>query len=214
MYILQSKSEADRYLSKDNVGKFTITIRPEKATKFPDAGKAWKALSTQMSKKKRGDWKVSEYITDAEKKQSKTAFRIDLPPRAGDDETFDWEKVQKNITESFSEIIAYKEKLRLRLEAVEAELCDCEHACEFFKCDAAHGYKLYAMIRERRIRRRYLKDELRRANAVLDMSYTDIAGGGIESSFREIESQIYTPRVLTELFGDALLTDTKERRKL
>lgn len=89
-----------------------------------------------------------------------------------------------------------------RLNQVGAELCDCEHACEFFKYDVVRGYKLYAMIRERRIKRRHYKNELRRINSILEMSYFDIVSGGIETSFKEIDEQTYEPRVLTELFDD------------
>lgn len=146
--------------------------------------------------------------TKVEPKNQKR-FRTDVYDTSPiSDEEFDWEKVRQNITESFSEIIAYKEKLSSQLNHIEAELCDCEHACEFFKCDAAHGYKLYAMIRERRIKRRFLKDELWKANSVLGMSYSDIANGGIESAFKEIGEQTYEPRVLKELFSDALQTAT------
>ena len=58
------------------------------------------------------------------------------------------------------------------------------------------------MIRERRIERRSLKNELWKANAVLGMSYSDIANGKIESAFAEIEQQSYEPRILKELSED------------
>ncbi|MBR4023454.1 MAG: hypothetical protein IKI94_12850 [Ruminococcus sp.] len=215
-FIIASVSAQDRFVCYEGGGKMSVTNKPEKAAKFPDAAKAWRILTTQMSKKKRDGWKVISYepkqnIKEEPKTEPKPQkrFRTDVYNSSPiSEEEFDWEKVRQNITESFSEIIAYKEKLSSQLNHIEAELCDCEHACEFFKCDAAHGYKLYAMIRERRIKRRFLKDELWKANSVLGMSYSDIANGGIENAFKEISEQAYEPRVLKELFSDALQTAT------
>lgn len=210
-FIIASVSDADKFIQYDKLGKMCITNRREKAARFSDSGKAWRVLTTQMSKKKRDGWKVIAYEVSPPQQVEKQAdvqrFRANIDTTKVSDENFDWEKVKKNIAESFAEIIAYKSRLSAKLNQIEAELCDCEHACEFFKCDAAHGYKLYAMIRERRIKRRHYKDELWRANSVLEMSYTDIANGGIENVFKEIGEQTYEPRVLKELFSDALQKD-------
>lgn len=210
-FIIASVSDADKFVQYDKLGKMCITNRREKAARFSDSGKAWRVLTTQMSKKKRDGWKVIAYEVSppqqAEKQADVQRFRANIDTTKVSDENFDWEKVKKNIAESFAEIIAYKSRLSAKLNQIEAELCDCEHACEFFKCDAAHGYKLYAMIRERRIKRRHYKDELWRANSVLEMSYTDIANGGIENVFKEIGEQTYEPRVLKELFSDTLQKD-------
>ena len=208
-FIIASISDQDRYIQYDKLGRMCVTNRREKAARFTDSGKAWRILTTQMSKKKRDGWKVVAYVDDTEKqnttKESTTQrYRADVYNKSISDEQFNWEKVRCDITTSFSDIIAYKERLVEKLNQIEAELCDCEHACEFFKCDASHGYKLYAMIRERRIKRRFYKDELWRANAVLNMSYADIASGGIENAFKEINEQAYEPRVLKELFSDVL----------
>lgn len=211
--IASISAEQDRFICYDKLGKMSVTNRKEKAAKFQDSGKAWRILTTQMPKKKRDGWKVVAYEPDEAPKpveQTPQRYRASIDTTSVSDENFDWDKVRQNITESFSEIIAYKDRLSSKLSQVEAELCDCEHACEFFKCDAAHGYKLYAMIRERRIKRRYLKNELWKASSVLGMSYSDIANGGIENAFKEISKQAYEPRVLKELFSDVLQPITSD----
>lgn len=208
-FIIASVSDADRFIQRDKLGKLSVTNRQEKATRFSDSGKAWRVLTTQIPKKKRDGWKVIAYESKSAKNEkasinSSERYRVNIDSSLVPDKDFDWEKVRCNITKSFSDIIAYKERLSAKLTKIEAELCDCEHACEFFKCDAAHGYKLYAMIRERRIKRRHYKDELWKVNSVLGMSYTDIANGGIENAFKTISEQAYEPRVLKELFADDL----------
>lgn len=181
----------------------TASTNQSNAAKFKDASKAWRVLISQVPKKKRDGWQITEFISTKKQKESER-IKVDLQPPQSVDEGFDWNKVKDDIENSFSKIISYKERLNTSLNRVEEELCDCEHACEFFKCDAAKGYKLYSMIRERRIERRFLKNELWRANAVLGMSYSDIANGEIESAFAEIEQQSYEPRILKELFEENL----------
>lgn len=149
-FIIKSVSNEERYICYDRLGKMSITNKPEKAARFPDAGKAWNVLTNQMPKRKRDGWKVVSYEkSEVPKKQEALSkessqtqrFRVAIDTSIVNDEGFDWDKVKKNISESFSEIIAYKNKLLSDLTQIEAELCDCEHYCEFFRCDAAHGYK-------------------------------------------------------------------------
>lgn len=200
-FIIASVSSDERYICHDKQGKMSITNRKEKATKYPDAGKAWRVLQTQMPKKRRDGWKV--IVLKSEEVEIETQrYRANIDTSSVSQESFDWDNVRNDITESFKEIVAYRERLLKQLSRVEDELCDCEHACEFFKCDASRGYKLYRMIRERRIKRRFLKDELMKSRAVLNMSYTEIVNGGIDDKFKEIGEQSYKPRVLTELFSD------------
>lgn len=206
-FIIASVSSYDeRYICHDKLGKMSITNRKEKATKYSDAGKAWRILQTQMPKKRRDGWKVIALEVEEDKKEPQR-YRANLDTSSISFENFDWDKVRHNITESFKEITEYRERLQEQLNKVEDELCDCEHACEFFKFDASSGYKLYRMIRERRIKRRFLKDELWKSKAVLGMSYTEIVNGGIESKFKEIDEQSYEPRVLKELFSENTQND-------
>ena len=217
--IASVSSDQDRFICYDKLGKMSVTNRREKAAKFSNAGKAWRVIVTQMPKKKRDGWKVIPY-DEEEKTTDKTKevediedtpkrFKATLDTSTLLEEEFDWDRVRQNITGSFADVIAYKEHLTSKLNQIEAELCDCEHACEFFKCDVVHGYKLYAMIRERRIKRRYYKDELWKVSSVLGMSYSDIANGSIDNAFKKIEEQSYEPRVLTELFSDKLQSQKK-----
>lgn len=175
-----------------------------RAAKFSDAAKAWRVITTQISKKRRDGWVVQSYETqDKSVKNDSKRIRVDMDTPEVFVDQFDWDTVIVNIKQSFYDIINYKEKLQSKLNRIEEELCDCDHACEFFKFDAAKGYKLYSMIRERRLKRRFLKNELWKARSVLEMSYSDIANGKIDNAFSEIEQQSYEPRVLKELFSDA-----------
>lgn len=194
----------DRFIRYDSYGKLTVTNSKEKATKFPDSGKAWRVLQNQMPKKKRDGWMVVSYESKAEEEcragQISKKIRADIDTSVVSEQPFDWDKIKFDITESYAQVLLYKEQLTKKLSEVNAELCDCEHACEFYKYDVVHGYKLYAMIRERRIRRRFYKDELQRVETVLGMSYSEIIEDGIENAFEKIDEQTYVPRAMPELF--------------
>lgn len=207
-YIISGLS-GGKYVRFDGGQRISATTDRNKATRFADANKAWRVIMNQISKKKRSDWFVEMYSIDIPQPQPSAAqvspeqkggFRADLDVSSMDRPPFDWERIAANLKTAFTDILKYKEDLAVELNQVNNELCDCEHACEFFKCNAAQGYKLYSMIHERRIKRRFLKDELRRAEAILGMSREEIVSGKIEAAFAEIANQTYAPRVLKELF--------------
>ncbi len=56
------------------------------------------------------------------------------------------------------------------------------------------------MLHDYLVKRRGIKNDLRKANAILGMSYEQIVCGEIDKAFDEVESQTYEPRILPELF--------------
>lgn len=173
----------------DRLGKLIVTDRIEKAEKFPTVTKAVNSLNNQLSKKKRNGWTIEE-----------------LPLRANLDmdniiemEGFNWNSINSAII-AFSKLNDYIKKQQLKLKEVDSELCDCYHACEFFNFNAAKGYKLSKMIKDRRIYRRFLKDEIWKANIVLNLPIEEMTSDGTKLLFDEVNNQAYKPRVLNELF--------------
>jgi hypothetical protein len=196
-YVIKSIcGDFDRFLFFDKTNKLSTTNQLNKASKFKDAGKAWNVLSSQVPKKKRGDYKVVQLIESEEKPKRFHAQNTYAPHHTD----FNWNEIQESITSVFANIFKYKTELQAEINRVEAELCDCEHACEFFNYDASKGYKMYKMIHDRRNERRRLKNELWKVEKILTMSHMDVANGKIESQFLEVEQQSYCPRILRELF--------------
>lgn len=205
-FIIAKTSESDRFFAYDKSKKLYITNKKEKAAWFPDAGKAWRVLNNQVPKKKRGEWTVTTYDTEeaivcpSQDRRYKAIIDMSAIKEQGE---VNWKDVSRELEKTYSTLISYGEKLTLKLSQVDAELCDLEHYCEFFKCNAADGYKIYAMIRERRISRRYYKDELRRVNTILSLNNREVASGKIKEVFKEIDEQTYVPRALKEMFTGA-----------
>ena len=196
-YVLTNQNR-DRYIYFDDNRKMAITSSIGQAEVFFDSAKAYRVLDNQMPKKKRDAWYVvateQPYISE-----SKNKFRADLDFSDTED-IFDWDTIVENIAGSYREILDYKDFLQKEQSKVDMELCDIEHAIEFFNYNACDGYKMYKMFHNCRVKRREIKNDLKRINAILEMNYGQIASGEIDKAFEEVQTQTYHPRVLFELF--------------
>ena len=192
-YVIKSLSpESERYIRLNPRGRMTIVTTPEKATRFQDAMKAWNALSQQIAKKQRDGWKViardfspTHYDTETENQET---------------EEYDWRRVDAALTGLYKELSEYRDEVLKKLTVAERELCDVEHAIEFRDFTSTEALEMTQLLHESRVRRRMLKNEFRRINAVLNTAPTDVANGRLTEIFREIENQVYAPRALRELF--------------
>ena len=93
-----------------------------------------------------------------------------------------------------------KKELCKQLSDVDKELSDLNHYIEFCNLNAAQGYKAYKMVKERRIKRRYIKNELAVVNKILENKLSDSITEDIGKVIRGLDERIYTPRILNELF--------------
>lgn len=93
-----------------------------------------------------------------------------------------------------------KEELCKQLSDVDKELSDINHYIEFCNLNAAQGYKAYKMIKERRIKRRTIKNELVVVEAILEKRLSDSIAEEIEKVIHNLNVRTYIPRILNELF--------------
>lgn len=87
-----------------------------------------------------------------------------------------------------------------QLSTVDKELEDCFHYIEFKSFNASQGYKACKMVKERRLRRRSIKNELDVLTAFLARNYGKTAASDIQDVVEKISQRTYKPRVLNELF--------------
>ena len=99
-----------------------------------------------------------------------------------------------------SEALHRKEELINQLSEVDKELCDINHYIEFVNLNAAQGYKAYKMIKDRRIIRRSIKNELDVLNIILGKKISETATDEIQKAISGMDKRTYEPRVLNELF--------------
>lgn len=98
------------------------------------------------------------------------------------------------------EAVHRKDKLTDQLSTVDKEICDILHYIEFCNLNAAQGYKVYKMIKERRIRRRSIKNELQVLDIILGKKISETATDEIEKAVAGMDKRKYEPRVMSELF--------------
>ena len=99
-----------------------------------------------------------------------------------------------------SEALHRKDELLSQLSRVDQELSDINHYIEFCNLNAAQGYKAYKMIKERRIKRRSIKNELEVLSIILGKKISDTASDEIQKAIVGMDKRTYEPRVMTELF--------------
>ena len=100
-----------------------------------------------------------------------------------------------------SEALHRKDELLNQLSKVDKELSDINHYIEFCNLNAAQGYKAYKMIKERRIKRRSIKNELEVLSIILGKKISDTASDEIQKAIAGMDKRTYEPRVMTELFN-------------
>lgn len=93
-----------------------------------------------------------------------------------------------------------KEELLGELSKVDKELSDINHYIEFVNLNAAQGYKAYKLIKERRIKRRSIKNELAVLEIILGKKISESITDEINKSVEGLDERTYEPRVLKELF--------------
>ena len=99
-----------------------------------------------------------------------------------------------------SEALHRKDELLSQLSKVDQELSDINHYIEFCNLNAAQGYKAYKMIKERRIKRRSIKNELEVLSIILGKKISDTASDEIQKAIAGMDKRTYEPRVMTESF--------------
>lgn len=93
-----------------------------------------------------------------------------------------------------------KEELNNELSLVDKELCDILHYIEFCNLNAAQGWKASKMIKERRIKRRSIKNELNVIDIILGKRISETMVDEINKTVHGMDKRTYEPRVLNELF--------------
>ena len=99
-----------------------------------------------------------------------------------------------------SEALHRKDDLLSQLSKVDQELSDIDHYIEFVNLNAAQGYKAYKMIKDRRIIRRSIKNELEVLNIILGKKISETATDEIEKAVAGMDKRKYEPRIMEELF--------------
>ena len=122
-----------------------------------------------------------------------------------DIEAVDWGEYVKY---SLFLIEAAKERtfeLAKELSKVDREIMDIEHLIELYDLDEYEGLKVFAMIKDARKRRRFIKNEMARIDAFreeLGSSAMEVKLKKCMSTMERLENQKYHPRELDKIFKE------------
>ena len=82
----------------------------------------------------------------------------------------------------------------------ELEIEDIEHAAEFYNLDVSHGYQLYKLLHDARVRRRKCKNAIAWIDFILEQRPERFVENDPSARIVGTRSRDYAPRALPELF--------------
>lgn len=91
--------------------------------------------------------------------------------------------------------------LNKRLQELDMQVVDLEHAIELNDLNVVAGYNLYKRLKGVLIERRKCKDELGKARSIKG-HLSPLSASSILKSLEGLDSREYSPRVLTDLFDN------------
>ena len=93
-----------------------------------------------------------------------------------------------------------KEVLEKQLRDLEDEKLDIEHYIEFQNLNAAQGYKASRELKNCRVKRRSVKNELMVINIILDQKVKEMVSNEVYQRIKGLDKRTYSPRIRTDLF--------------
>ena len=106
----------------------------------------------------------------------------------------------RNFREFIQTIHSQRSVLVKAQKRAELEVEDVEHAAEFYNLDASHGYQLYKMLHDARVRRRKCKNAVAWIDYILEQAPDRFIGNDPSPRIAGTRSRDYAPRALPALF--------------
>ena len=104
------------------------------------------------------------------------------------------------LSEKFTTLKGNKEWLLNEESNIDKQISDILHYIEFYNFSASNGYKLCKALKELRLRRRDIKNELELIGIISTHTCNNIANGNTNKAIDTLGKKQYAPRVLNDLF--------------
>lgn len=194
-------TDGTRWIMRDRNKKYVPTSCEALADKFSNKS-ANNVYNNQMSKALKSVFHIE--------KVDNTPDGIKQITQKGVEENTEKVMISENIQKWLNKIsdlnglaadaLHRKSELTNQLSLVDKEICDILHYIEFCNLNAAQGYKAYKMLKERRIKRRSIKNELQVLDIILSKKISETVTDEIQNTVAYMDKRTYEPRVLNELF--------------
>lgn len=103
-------------------------------------------------------------------------------------------------SKNLEDIQCQRETLVTGQRKAELEIEDIEHAAEFYNLDASHGYQLYKLLHDARVRRRKCKNAIAWIDFILEQRPERFVENDPSARIVGTRSRDYAPRALPALF--------------
>ena len=193
-------TDGTKYIMKGKRGNFTPTNCAAWAEIFSKE-KATNVLNNQISKNLRKGYHIEflepdppgiKSVTKTDLKQTEKVMETDV--------TQEWISSIRGLNGLIQDAKIRKVELTQQLSDVDEQLCDIYHYIEFSKLNACQGYKAAKMIKDKRIARRRIKNELQVLSIILSSNISDEIEQEVVGRIKGMDNRVYNPRSLTELF--------------
>lgn len=194
-------TDGSRFIYRNYSGKFVPTSTETMADIFTK-DMANKIYKNSLPKALKSIFRVEKY--DKPPKTVKQVSKNDLSQNT--EKVLVAENIQvwidkiNNINGLVAEALQRKEILERQLKNLEDEMLDIEHYIEFQNLNAAQGYKASKELKECRMKRRSVKNELAVINIILGQKIREMFSDEVYQGIKELDERIYKPRVRTDLF--------------
>lgn len=106
------------------------------------------------------------------------------------------------LSDQFKTMQGNKSWLTEMESKIDKEISDILHYIEFYSFNACEGYKLAKELKELRLKRRDIKNQLEAISIISNHTCNMLAEGRTNKALCNIENKSYTPRVLKEMFEE------------
>lgn len=194
-------TDGTRYIYRLRNGKYVPTSSEAMADIYSKE-KAERICTTQLSRPLRASFRIERYdkAPDGMKQVTKDDLENNTNKVMLAENIQRWVDKIADFDELEDSAKTRRKELEKKLTSTEEEIQDCLHYIEFMNLNAAQGYKMYKMLREKRIKRRSIKDEITVLNIILDQ-HIDSMVEEINKRIEGMDHRQYRPRAMEELFN-------------
>lgn len=194
-------TDGSRFIYQNHSGKFVPTSSEAMADVFTKK-QAEGIYKSSLPKALRSVFHVGRY--DQPPENVRQVSRFDLAKNTekvmNADNIQVWLNKISNMNELVEEAKRRKETLEKQLHDLEDEKLDIEHYIGFQNLNAAQGYKASKELKNCRVKRRSVKNELAVINIILEKKMKEIVSDEIYQKVEELDRRTYRPRIRTDLF--------------
>ena len=194
-------TDGSRWITKNRNGKYVPTTCEALADTFGNK-EANSVYNNNLSKALKSCFRVMKVDNQPELVKQITQEKVNenTETPSNSENIQYWIDKVSDLNGLASEALHRKDDLLSQLSKIDQELSDIDHYIEFVNLNAAQGYKAYRMIKDRRIIRRSIKNELDVLNIILGKKISETATDEIQKAISGMDKRTYEPRVLNELF--------------